>query len=1185
VDFRILGPLEVTDQGREPVIASGKQRALLAILLLHANEVVSSDRLIEQLWGEQAPASAAKSLQVQVSRLRKALGGGEGPIITGPNGYSIRVAPGELDLERFTRLVEDGRRALGADDPERGAELLREALSLWRGPPLADFTFESFAQPEIGRLDDLRVAALEQLVDAKLALGGHAEVVADLERLITDHPYRERLRAQLMVALYRCERQADALQAYQDARRALVEELGIEPGGRLKELERAILAQEPALAAPAARLGVGEGQPLAPAPDGLPTGVVTFLLTDIEASSGLWELDADGMAAALQLHDRLIEDSVDAQGGRLLKAKGEGDATLSVFRRASDAVACAVECQRALRGASWPGELDLRVRIALHTGEAHEREGDYFGPALNRAARLRSLAPGGAILISQATAEIVRDRLPDDVELVELGRQGLRGLARPENVFELRAVSQGRGLDPTASPSVRPPSAAGASRLPSPQTRTVGRDKDREAVAELLREPDARLVTLTGPGGVGKTRLAVEVARQLEAELLDGGWFVSLAATARGEHVPGAIARALGVTPLRGETLEATVERFLAPKQGLIVLDNLEHLLSAARLVSELLGACVGLKVLATSRQALRLQAEHRYALAPLVLPTDDDAAAIERSAAGALFVERARSHDQDFQLTERNAAAIAEICRRLDGLPLAIELAAARTAMLDAEQLNTRLAQALDALGSGPRDAPDRQRTIRATIDWSYRLLSDPERAAFARFAAFAGGATIKAAQTVTGANLDTLEGLVDKQLLLRRLDPSANARLVMLKTVREYARERLDAGRDAAEVHARHCRHYRALAERAEPELFARGESEWLPRLDAEIDNLRAAHDWSVVHDPVEALRLVPALSSFWIIRDGLPEAVERAIAALRAAGDDAPARERARAHVELAIAIHNQGSPYDADDDVRRGRAHAAEALELYRQLDDRAGIGWALTVQAWFEQGESFPQGRRRALAEEALECARAAGDRRLIGLALLERALAGPPDEAGADFDTAESALREAGNARGVLELYAGSAHNAVKAGEPEHAGAWLDQAFSLARELDDPLDILSVSLTEGLYALFTDDLPRAERAFARQLRLCREHDLADEAPAGVAGLAATAAARGQDDRAARLLGAATALGPLGDPDVVGQLEERFFAPARARLGEGRWDETSHAGAGLGFDEAIVIAIGRARTTR
>ena len=324
------------------------------------------------------------------------------------------------------------------------------------------------------------------------------------------------------------------------------------------------------------------------------------------------------------------------------------------------------------------------------------------------------------------------------MELVDLGRQGLRGLARPENVFELRAAPQGHGLDPTRSPTMRPPSVAGASRLPSPQTRTVGRDEDREAVAKLLREPDVRLVTVTGTGGVGKTRLAVEVARQFEAELLDGGWFVSLAATARGEHVPGAIARALGVTPLRGETLEAAVERFLAPKQGLIVLDNLEHLLSAARLVSDLLGACAGLKVLATSREALRLQAEHRYALAPLVLPTDDDAASIERSPAGALFVERARSHDQDFQLTERNAAAIAEICRRLDGLPLAIELAAARITMLDPDELNARLAQALDVLGTGPRDAPDRQRTLRATIDWSHNLLDDDEKQCFARIAIF---------------------------------------------------------------------------------------------------------------------------------------------------------------------------------------------------------------------------------------------------------------------------------------------------------------------------------------------------------------------------------------------------------------------------------------------------------------
>ena len=423
-------------------------------MLLHANEVVSSDRLIEELWGEQPPARAAKSLQVQVSRLRKALGGGEGPIITGPHGYSIQVAPGELDLERFVQLAEEGRLALGADNPELGAELLREALSLWRGPPLADLAYEPFAQREIARLEDLRVAALEQLIEAKLELGRHDEVVTQVETLIVEHPYRERLRAQLMLALYRSDRQADALQAYQDARRALVEELGIEPSIHLRELEQAILAQDPSLLVPVSE------------------------------------------APAL-------------------------------------------------------------------TGRLHADAG-----------AVRSQPPG----------------------------------------FE-------RGL-------------------PAPPTRTFGRDEDRDAVATLLRRDEVRLVTLTGPGGVGKTRLALEVARALEPDLRDGAWFVSLAATARVEDVPSTIAQALEISPVRGEDAASALERFFAFQRALLVLDNYEHVLPAASLVSRLLDACQALKVVATSREALRLRAEHRYAVQSLPVPANSGLGAVERSPAAALFVD-----------------------------------------------------------------------------------------------------------------------------------------------------------------------------------------------------------------------------------------------------------------------------------------------------------------------------------------------------------------------------------------------------------------------------------------------------------------------------------------------------------------------------------------------------------------
>jgi DNA-binding SARP family transcriptional activator/class 3 adenylate cyclase/tetratricopeptide (TPR) repeat protein len=515
MDFRILGRLEVLDEGRALSLGGSKQRALLALLVLHANETLSTDRLIDALWAERPPATAAKTVQVHVSRLRKALAGGEGSdpaalVATREHGYELRLDPERLDAHRFERLLAEGRGELAAGRPGPAASTLEQALSLWRGPPLADLAYESFAQREIARLEDMRVAAREELVEAKLALGRHAEVIGELERLVADHRYRERPRAQLMLALYRCDRQADALQAYQNARQTLVEELGIEPGERLRELERAILAQDPALAAPLGR-DDGDAAPRGAAPAELPTGVVTFLLTDIEGSSGLWEADPEAMAAALELHDELIARTVDAHAGRLLKTKGEGDATMTAFRRASDAVAAAVAIQEALGAASWPGGLELRVRIALHTGEAHERAGDYFGPALNRAARLRALTRGGTTVVSQATAEIVRDRLPREMELVDLGRHELRGLSRREHVFQLRPVAaeavparEAAAVEPAVfEPAVEP--AGGA---------FVGRERELGELVGGLDDAFAgrgRLFLLGGEPGIGKSRLAEEL--------------------------------------------------------------------------------------------------------------------------------------------------------------------------------------------------------------------------------------------------------------------------------------------------------------------------------------------------------------------------------------------------------------------------------------------------------------------------------------------------------------------------------------------------------------------------------------------------------------------------------------------------------------------------------------------------
>jgi predicted ATPase/DNA-binding SARP family transcriptional activator len=970
MEIRVLGPVELELGGRRLRLGGPKQRALLSVLALNANLTVSVDRLIEGLWGEEPPASAAKMVQLYVSQLRKLLAEEPGAeIVTHGRGYELRLDREAVDAARFERLVAEASRG---DHNGAAGEIAHRALGLWRGPPLADLMDEPFAAAEARRLDELHLVALELALESDLEAGLCRELIGPLDSLVAEYPLRERLHGLRILALYRCERQADALQAYQDARRTLVDELGIEPGEHLRELERAILAQDPGLAAP---------------------------------------------------------------------------------------------------------ELE------------------------------------------------------------------------------------------TAEPS----------RLPAPPNRTLGREQDQEAVAQLLRQTDVRLLTLTGPGGVGKTRLALEAARRLEPELRDGGWFVSLAATANAEHLPSAIALALDVTPLEGESPKRAVERFLAPKHALLVLDNFEHLLPGAPLIGDLLAAAPALAVLATSREALRLQTEYRYAVAPLQVPGEADPAAVAQAAAGSLFVERARRHDRGFQLTQGNAGSVAEICRRLDGLPLAIELAAARTALLSVDELNARLAHALDALGAGPRDAPARQQTLRATIDWSHDLLNAREADAFARFAVFAGGATIEAAQAVTGGELDALQGLVDKQLLLRPHGFSPDARLLMLETVRDYARERLDAQAAAPQTHERHCRHYLALAERAEPELFTRGEGRWLPRLDAEVHNLRAALDWSLRHgDPMLAVRLAGLLPKFWEIRNLPDEGLGWIKASLDAAGNAAPLPDRARARRAQGLLLQSKGAAYDAHGLLKEARAKAATALELSRREGDPAGIADALLVLAGLEMAETLPQRRRRALAEEALSCASKAGDDRLVALALTERALAVPLEQGAAELEQAAAALRKIGSSRYLVGLYSSAAYNAIKAGTPKRARPLLDRALPLARELGDPLLQAFVWGNLGFEALFTGDLERARGAFDEQLRLCRKYVLWVGAE-GLTGLAAIAARRDDPERAARLLGAATAPGQCTDDDVTAKLEERFFAPARARHGTRHWNEAQAAGAEMSFEQAIAFA--------
>jgi class 3 adenylate cyclase len=478
-----------------------------------------------------------------------------------------------------------------------------------------------------------------------------------------------------------------------------------------------------------------------------PTGTITFLFTDIEGSTRLWEQQPEAMEAALARHDALAADAIQRHEGTLVKHRGEGDSLFAVFARAADAVAAAVALQQALITEPWPAQTVPRVRLALHTGDAVLRDGDYFGPAVNRCARLRAVAHGGQLLLSSATQELVRDALPEGVTLRELGEHRLRDLARPERVFQLLHPDLPADFPPLASLNTLP------NNLPQQVTSFIGREKEMAEVRRLLDK--TRLLTLTGSGGTGKTRVSMQVAADLLEGEGDGVWLVELAPLADPALVPQAVATALGIREEPGKPLSQTLVDFLKPKRLLLLLDNCEHLLAAcAELAEQILRHCPGVQILATSREGLNIPGETTYRLPSLSLPDPrqlpSSVEGLTQYEAVRLFIDRATAAVPSFTVTNQNAPAVAQLCVRLDGIPLAIELAAARVKALSVEQINARIADMFRLLTGGSRTALPRQQTLRAAIDWSYDLLSEKEKILLRRLSVFAGGWTLEAAEQV---------------------------------------------------------------------------------------------------------------------------------------------------------------------------------------------------------------------------------------------------------------------------------------------------------------------------------------------------------------------------------------------------------------------------------------------------
>jgi predicted ATPase/class 3 adenylate cyclase len=807
----------------------------------------------------------------------------------------------------------------------------------------------------------------------------------------------------------------------------------------------------------------------------LPTGTVTFLFTDVEGSTKLLhELGSEGYAEALAEHRRILREAFAAHGG--VEVDTQGDAFFVAFPTAPGALAAAAQ---GLEGLS-PGR--IRVRMGIHTGTPHLAEEGYVGADVHRAARIAAAGHGGQVLVSGATAQLLT--ASNSLLLTDLGEHRLKDLSAPERIFQL-------GDD--GFPALQ---SLHQTNLPIPATLFLGRERELNEVWGLLTRDDVRLLTLTGPGGTGKTRLALQAAAEAAERFRDGVFWVPLAPLSDADLVPATAAHALGAKDGLAE--------HIGDRAMLLLFDNFEHVVEAAEELAELLSSCPNLELLVTSREPLHLTGEQEYPVPPFV----------HEEGVG-FFLARARAVKPDFTADE----AVSEICRRLDELPLALELAAARVKALSSGQILERLEQRLPLLTGGARDLPERQRTLRAAIEWSYELLNADEQRLFARLSVFAGGCTLEAAEEVAGADVDTLQSLVGKSLLRH-----TEERLWMLETIREYASEQLAAGDGADLIRESHFNYFLALCERAYEERLT-SQNVWFPILEAEHDNIRGALDWARTSNAKAEAQLAGAVADYWMVRGHALEALER----LEGAVTRYDTRDRIRAR-----ALTHRG---EVEDDLPT----LEEALSLWRELGDARGEGLALEAIGWAHDHHG-----NYAAAQDAHE------------QSLSVRREAGIPDLEGA-------------SAR------AGLCHVLVASGEVERAEAMAQELFAVVA---DSQASLMQQLALHFLAdcpLVAGDYAEAERRYLRALAYARTAGLPGRATDEVLGVAMSLAGQGDSARAVRLAAAAhaeqAALGK-GTDHWWRSMQERLIGGARTDLEPGELEQVDRVGRETPFDAVL-----------
>ena len=927
IEFRILGPVEVVVDGAPVHLGGRKQRALLGALLVHRNRPLSVERLVDEIWGDHPPASPVRSIQVYVSALRTALRVDGGVLENMSQGYRLRVDEKQLDADLFEAAAINAKALLTGGEVATAAQVAATALALWRGPALGELADFPFARAEAARLEEMRLQTIDDRFEAELALGHHDHVVAELAVLVEQYPLRENSRRQLMLALYRCGRPAEALAVYRAGRRYLVDELGLEPSRPLQDLHQAILGDDPT----------------------------------------------------------------------------------------------------------------LRVEPAELRGRRH---------------------------------------------------------------------------------------------LPAPATALIGRRNEIDELTAMLRQPGVRLVTATGPGGIGKTRLALQGAHELADAFRDGVFFVGLAELKDPELVVPTLAAAVDVEEVPDQPLLATLADALANYQMLLLLDNFEHVDDAAPSIGRLLAAASGLKVLATSRSRLRIYGEHEYPVPRLALQEE----------AVPLFSTRATAADRNFRLTDLARKAVGDVCLRLDCLPLAIELAAARITEFTLEEMLTVLPRPLDLATSGPRDFAARQQTLWAAVDWSYQLLSPPEQAVFTGFAVFVGGGSEGAVAAVCGSTTAQLVSLAAKSLVVRR-PAEAEGRMDMLQTIREYALKRLDQDPARADaVRDAHARYFVALAETAVDGMRGPDQRRWSGLLQTDRDNLRAALSYLLAEpgsknaDTAElALRLAAALGFFWYKTGSVGEGsawLERALAA----APSAPDVLRARALHALGILVAERG-------DAERALRHLDVSCELFRQVGELPWVARSLNSQGGIARDIGDFDRAERIFAESADLRRRLGDDQASLAIVL------------------------------GNLAMVALDRRNFVRARK------FGEECLQLSENSDSWLHAATLQLLADV-AVEEGDLAKARELLRSAYPALRELGSAYRLVELLDSCAGLAVGVGRADTAARLLGAAdSALEEVGARMVPAdaQLRERRITAVRDSLGDDTFERRRRDGRALTLEQALDMA--------